>query len=81
MCASIFFIIFFELIKERDDPHCVPGLIPGILAPRYPAAVRHLGGDAPGLVVNGRRESQVGLQPGQRGSPERSQPGEHHQPR
>lgn len=37
---------------------------------RYPAAVRHLGGDPLGLVVDGRRESALGVEPGQRSSSE-----------
>ena len=48
---------------------------------RHPAAVCDLGGNTPGLVIDGWRESAVGLKPGQRGPPERGQPGEHHQSR
>lgn len=58
---------------------CLAVILPHPFDLRYPAAVRHLGGDPLGLVVDGRGESALGVQSGQRSSSERSQSGKHHQ--
>lgn len=48
---------------------------------RHHAAVRHLRGHSVRVELDGRGEHGGGIQPGQRGSPQRGQPGEHHQQR
>lgn len=61
-----------------ESPDCAPTCCFDL---RYPTAVCDLRGDPLGLVVDGWREPAVGVEPGQRSSPERSQPGKHHQSR
>lgn len=57
----------FRPINCNEVPCCDPT---SSFPLRYPAAVRHLGGDPLGLVVDGRGESALGIEPGQRSSSE-----------
>lgn len=59
-----------DLLNHSAPPFC-----------RHHAAVCDLRSDSVRLELDGRREHRSRLQPGQCGSPQRGQPGEHHQQR